>query len=98
MAKDVKGQIKLLETYAELMWAQNAMRAREKEAPMTFSEAMAYVKEELGLTFDQAAMADADPYCTKGKTRCEHCPKLQSANAKLEKEVRELRLQVKNGS
>ena len=28
MANDVKNQIKLLETYVELIWAQNATRAR----------------------------------------------------------------------
>jgi hypothetical protein len=28
LANDVKAQIKLLETYVELMWSQNATRAR----------------------------------------------------------------------
>ena len=55
---------------------------------MTFSEAMSYIKEEIGVTFNQAAMAEVDPYCMKSKVNtCEHCRKLQSANSKLEREV-----------
>ena len=98
MATDVKSQIKLLETYVELMWAQNATRARHKEAPMTFTEAMAYVKEEISVTFNQAAMADTDPYCTKNKGNCENCKKLQSANSKLEREVQELKSQLEEAA